>query len=145
MIPHGINITGNIDGSGHLRIDGTVRGDVMIKGRLEVGQSGRVQGDLQAEDVVVLGEVKGNVFSQNKLLLKTNCRIRGNIACKGLIVEEGAWLTGRCEMGSRERPDKSTYIDVKSKPPAQSSPLVDSKRSTPTPSPTGPTIQSKVG
>jgi cytoskeletal protein CcmA (bactofilin family) len=99
MIPQGVTITGNIDGTSNLRIDGTVRGDVKLMGRLEVGEGGLIEGNLHAEDVVVVGKVNGNIKSRNKLLLKSGSHVRGNLSCEGLIVEEGAWFSGRCSMG----------------------------------------------
>lgn len=98
MIPEGINITGDIDGTGHLRIDGKVKGNVQLRGRLEVGVNGQVDGDLHAEDVLVLGLVRGNIHSRSGLLLKAKCRVQGNISCRSLTVEGGAWFCGRCDM-----------------------------------------------
>jgi cytoskeletal protein CcmA (bactofilin family) len=142
MIPEGINITGNIEGAGHLRVDGYVRGDVRLRGRLEVGQSGRVEGDLRGEDVVILGEVRGNVLSQNKLLLKAKCKVLGNVSCRGLIVEEGAWITGKCEMGKQDKNIQSKSVDIKTPPPSPPPPRFVEARN---PKPAGTNIQTKAG
>ncbi|MBD3335400.1 MAG: hypothetical protein GF355_07770, partial [Candidatus Eisenbacteria bacterium] len=106
MIPRGITLTGNLEGSGHLLVEGTIRGDVVLQGRLEIGQQGVVEGDIRAEEVLALGNVRGNVFCSSKLLLKSGSRVKGDLICAGLIVEEGAWLTGRCKMGRVEPPQQ---------------------------------------
>jgi cytoskeletal protein CcmA (bactofilin family) len=95
-----------------------------------VGQTGHVEGDLHAEEVVVLGEVRGNILCRSKLLLKSNCKVFGNINCRGLVVEEGAWLTGRCEM-ARHTDDKSTPVDIKSTPRPLATPKVDPRKQVP--------------
>ncbi|MBU1700240.1 MAG: polymer-forming cytoskeletal protein [Candidatus Eisenbacteria bacterium] len=103
MIPQGITINGNMEGAGHLIINGTVRGNVNIKGRLEIGVQGSVDGDLRAEELLVVGAVKGNIYCSSKLLLRSGCRVTGNLLCAGLIMEEGAWLKGRCQMGRQNQ------------------------------------------
>jgi cytoskeletal protein CcmA (bactofilin family) len=146
MIPEGINITGNIEGAGHLRVDGCVRGDVRLKGRLEVGQSGRVEGDLHGEDIVILGEVRGNVLSQNKLLLKAKCKVHGNVSCRGLIVEEGAWITGRCEMGKQDKSNISKSTDIKAPSPSPPPPrFVEARKPVSSSKPSDTNIQTKAG
>lgn len=81
------------------RIDGTVKGNVTISGALIVGQEGKVVGTISAQNVYVAGEVNGNVAApQGKIEISDTGKIFGDVTCRGIIIDENAVFSGKCEM-----------------------------------------------
>ena len=85
---------GNISGSGELQIDGSIKGDVRV-GRLVVGETGAVEGSVQADAVEVRGRVVGSVTGKQVRLLGT-AYVDGDINHEQLAIEVGAYFQGRC-------------------------------------------------
>lgn len=89
-----ITFEGNISGAGDLQIDGTVRGDVRV-GRLTVGETGNVEGNVQADYVEVRGRVVGGVSGKQIKLIST-AYVDGDISHEQLSIDVGAYFQGRC-------------------------------------------------
>lgn len=85
---------GNISGDGELTIDGQVKGDIRVN-RLIIGDTGSVEGSVQAENVDVRGRVVGSVNGQQVRLLST-AYVDGDINHEQLAIEVGAYFQGRC-------------------------------------------------
>ena len=85
---------GNISGSGELTVDGQIKGDVRA-GRLVIGDTGSVEGSIQADNVEVRGRVVGSVTGQQVRLLGT-AYVDGDINHEQLAIEVGAYFQGRC-------------------------------------------------
>ena len=97
-IPQGIIFEGAIDGTGNLRVDGTVRGPIAVSGRLSVGKKGRVEGDIEASHVEVAGEVHGDVEARERVAVVAGGQIDGDVLASRVQVAEGAKLRGQVEM-----------------------------------------------
>jgi cytoskeletal protein CcmA (bactofilin family) len=89
-----LTFEGNLIGSGDLHIDGTVRGDVKV-GRLTVGETGNVEGGIQADYVEVRGRVVGAVSGKQVKLVGT-AFVDGDISHEQLSIDVGAYFQGRC-------------------------------------------------
>jgi cytoskeletal protein CcmA (bactofilin family) len=89
-----LTFEGNLIGSGDLHIDGTVRGDVKV-GRLTVGETGNVEGGIQADYVEVRGRVVGAVSGKQVKLMGT-AFVDGDISHEQLSIDVGAYFQGRC-------------------------------------------------
>ena len=85
---------GNISGEGELTIDGQVKGDVRVN-RLIVGDTGSVEGTVQADNVDVKGRVVGAVNGKAVKLMST-AYVDGDINHEQLAIEVGAYFQGRC-------------------------------------------------
>lgn len=85
---------GNVSGDGELTIDGQIKGDVRVN-RLIVGDTGSVEGSVQAENVDVRGRVVGSVNGKQVRLLST-AYVDGDISHEQLAIEVGAYFQGRC-------------------------------------------------
>ena len=85
---------GNISGDGELTFDGQLKGDVRVN-RLIVGDTGSVEGTVQADNVDVKGRVVGAVQGKNVKLLST-AYVDGDINHEQLAIEVGAYFQGRC-------------------------------------------------
>lgn len=94
----GINWTGNLRGSGGVRIEGAFEGDITVRGMVVIGETGRVVcQSLQANTVIVAGTVSGNITAE-KLEIRGTGRVWGDVVVMALSTEEGAFLRGQVRM-----------------------------------------------
>lgn len=100
IINKGTILTGDIESSGNIRIEGTVAGNIISKAKAFLGQSSTVTGDIIAQNAELEGEVKGNIRISDTLTLKPSAVIHGDIVTNKLIVEAGAAFNGDCKMGA---------------------------------------------
>ncbi len=98
LINEGTRIQGDLMAQGDIRIDGQLTGDVQTRGRLAIGASGKVKGQLNGSQVDIAGEVAGDVVVSGVLTLRKTARVAGDITVSKLVIEEGAMFSGRCTM-----------------------------------------------
>jgi cytoskeletal protein CcmA (bactofilin family) len=98
-IMEGTSIEGEIKSDSNIRIDGRVKGTVNAKGRVIVGQTGVIEGEVQCQSSDIEGTVLGKIFCQDLLSLKATAKLQGDIQTKKLAIEPGAVFTGNCSMG----------------------------------------------
>ncbi|MDX5320721.1 MAG: polymer-forming cytoskeletal protein [Bacteroidota bacterium] len=103
LIGVGTSISGDINSSGDLRIDGNVRGNVQSKARIVLGPNGKIEGDIHAQNADIQGSVKGKLMIGEILFLKSTAQINGDIVTNKLVVESGAEFNGNCIMKSGSR------------------------------------------
>lgn len=99
QISSGTEIKGDIVCSGDLRIDGTVVGNVQVKGKMVIGNSGRVEGEVTCRNGDISGRMKGKIDVQELLSLKATSTMEGEMATKRLSIEPGSVFCGTCKMG----------------------------------------------
>ncbi len=107
LVGTGTSITGEIIANGDIRIDGQMKGNLSTKGKLVVGPTGSIIGDVVCRNSDVFGKIEGTVKVTELLALKETSRIEGDIAQAKLSIEPGAIFTGRCTtntsgMGTKE-------------------------------------------
>ena len=115
-ISAGTVIKGEILSPYDIRIDGTFEGRVQSKGRVVVGESAVIKGDIVCENVDLWGKVEGNLFVKDTLSLKEGCIVDGNLHIRRLAVELGATFNGNCKMISEADFDR---VSGHQKPAAQ--------------------------
>ena len=93
--------TGQISGSGSVRIDGRVDGGIAVSGNVVIGESGIVVGDISASSLLISGSVTGNVAAEEKLTILTSGQLVGDIRCRQFNVADGGVFQGRSEMAPR--------------------------------------------
>lgn len=99
IIVAGTNISGEIKPNGDIRIEGTVIGTIISKGKVVIGQTGLVEGEIFCQNADVSGRINGNITISELLSLKSTANIDGNIVTKKLATEPGANFSGLCSMG----------------------------------------------
>lgn len=99
MIKSGTEIRGDIKCSGDIRIDGKLIGSLETEGRLVVGETGRIEGDVICKNADVSGTVMAKINVHELLSLKAACNLEGEISTDKLHIEPGASFTGSCQMG----------------------------------------------
>lgn len=100
LIGPGTTITGDIQSSGDIRIDGTLVGNLNTKGKVIIGNSGKIEGDITCVNADLFGTIKGNIKVAELLTLKASANLNGDIATNKLSIEPGANFTGACSMGA---------------------------------------------
>ena len=118
-ISAGTVIKGEILSPCDIRIDGTFEGKLQSKGRVVVGETAVIKGDIFCDNVDLWGKVEGNLFVKDTLALKEGCVINGNLHIKKLSVELGAVFNGNCKTISDAEDEKLTGSQVAVKPVAQ--------------------------
>jgi cytoskeletal protein CcmA (bactofilin family) len=94
----GITWHGAISGSGGVRVEGALEGDVDLRGMLVVGESGRVTCEhVRANTVIVAGAVRGDITAE-KVEIRSTGRVWGNVVTAAFSTEEGAFLRGQIRM-----------------------------------------------
>jgi len=83
---------------GDIRIDGTVIGQVRSKGKIVVGNTGVVEGEIQCQNAEFSGQIKASVQVTELLSLKATAKLNGEIVTNKLAIEPGATFTGSCMM-----------------------------------------------
>jgi cytoskeletal protein CcmA (bactofilin family) len=102
IIGTGVVIDGKLSSNGDVRIDGVVKGDVKSSGSVTVGESGEINGQIEAEIITIGGKVVGSVNSKDKLVLEAKAALKGDIMTKILVVEAGAKFDGNSKMDNKE-------------------------------------------
>ena len=93
-------IRGELSAEGAFRIDGTIEGTVASRSEVVVGETGVVKGDVVGSDVVVAGQILGNVRCTGHLEILAKGKVEGDIAAKSVRIETGGVFRGTSFMGS---------------------------------------------
>jgi len=99
IIGNGTKITGNIETSGDIRIDGVLVGNLSTQGKIVIGATGSVEGEVVCVNSDVSGQLKGKISVKELLSLKATAKIFGDIITNKLAIEPNAVFTGTCNMG----------------------------------------------
>lgn len=102
-----LHVKGDISGSDDLLIDGSVEGTIQLdERRLTVGSAANLKADINARDVVVSGQVKGNVCATRRIEVKKGASVAGNLTTPEIMIEQGANFKGSIEIDSSEATKK---------------------------------------
>jgi cytoskeletal protein CcmA (bactofilin family) len=93
-----VEIKGNVKFSGELTLEGKLEGEVNSDGTLHVGETGIINGNVNAGVVVIRGKVNGNVIAREKIEIKSKAELFGDIRASKLAIEEGVTFVGRTEV-----------------------------------------------
>jgi len=97
-------IKGEISGAEALYIDGRVEGKISLPDhRVTVGRNGSVQANIAAREVVVMGKVNGNIECSDRVDIRSEGSVTGEVSTVRVIIEDGAVLKGSIEVRSAER------------------------------------------
>jgi len=94
-----IEVKGRISGEEDLQVDGKVEGPVALAGqRLTVGRTGQLNSEVTAREVVVYGKVTGNLRASDRVEIKKDGSVTGDIVTSRISIEDGAFFKGRIEI-----------------------------------------------
>jgi cytoskeletal protein CcmA (bactofilin family) len=93
-----VEIKGNIKFSGELTFEGKLDGEIQTDGVLNLGDSAVVNGNINAQSVVVRGKINGNINAKEKIEIKAKAELFGDIRSTKLVIEEGVTFVGKTEV-----------------------------------------------
>lgn len=98
IIGSSIVIDGEISGEEDLVIRGTVKGKIILKENLHVENSGVVEADIQTTNVTISGQVTGNIQASERVELRADGRMVGDIKSPRILIADGATFKGNVDM-----------------------------------------------
>jgi cytoskeletal protein CcmA (bactofilin family) len=93
-----VEIKGNIKFTGELAFDGKLDGEVHTDGTLHLGDAAVVNGNINAQSVIVRGKINGNISAKEKIEIKAKTELFGDIRATKLTIEEGVTFVGKTEV-----------------------------------------------
>jgi len=106
-----VKINGQIYSKEDLYVDGDVEGTIELQEhRLTVGPNGKVHSSVKAREVVVLGNIQGNVDASDKLEIRKDARLVGDIKTARIIIEDGAYFKGSIDIVKPEQAKSSASV-----------------------------------
>lgn len=103
MIGPSIEIQGELTGGEDLLIEGRVDGKVDLRGHnVNIGKNGRVTADVFGKTITVEGQVNGNLFGDDQIILRQSSTVRGNLTAPRVSLEDGSNFKGSIDMTPKE-------------------------------------------
>jgi cytoskeletal protein CcmA (bactofilin family) len=97
LIDQGTELKGDLTFKGSFRIEGYFKGTVTSDSLLIIGERGKVEADVKVGQIIINGELKGNIQASDRVEIHNKGRVFGTIQTPRLIVEEGAYLDANCQ------------------------------------------------
>jgi cytoskeletal protein CcmA (bactofilin family) len=111
-------IKGEVTGSESLYIDGRVEGSINLSGnRVTVGRNGVVAANINAREIVVLGKVRGNLTASDRVDIRSDGSLTGDVVAARISIEDGAYFKGGIDI--RKAGQKANGEEVKTKEAAE--------------------------
>ncbi|GIW34530.1 polymer-forming cytoskeletal protein [Meiothermus sp.] len=108
-VSEGSEIEGNLKAGGSARIDGKIKGSIVVEGDLEVGSNAHIEGEqVKANNIIVHGQINAQVIASGKLHITKSARVEGDVRAMSLDVEAGAVFVGRSQTGEPRALPQST-------------------------------------
>jgi cytoskeletal protein CcmA (bactofilin family) len=132
MVGKAVVVKGEIHSREDLYIDGEIQGTVeLMESKLTIGPNGRIQASVRAREVVVFGNVQGNVEALEKIDIRKDAKLVGDIRTARIVIEDGAYFKGSIDILKPE---------VKAAPKPAVAPQAEAPKAA-TPQPTAATVQ----
>jgi cytoskeletal protein CcmA (bactofilin family) len=110
-------IKGDISGSESLFIDGKVEGTINLPGnRVTIGRNGQVAANITSREIVVLGKVRGNITAQDRVDIRSEGALTGDVTAARISIEDGAFFKGGIDIRK---------VDAKPGAPAAATPAAE--------------------
>ncbi len=98
-------VKGELSGSEDLYVDGHVEGSITLRGQsLTIGPNGRVRANIEARNVILHGQVDGNITASDRVELRKSASLKGDIATARIAIDDGAYFKGTIDIQKAEAP-----------------------------------------
>lgn len=102
LIGSSIEIKGNLSGTEDLIIEGRIDGKIeLLQCTVTVGKSGRVNANIAGRMIVIMGEVNGDLYAEEQIILRQSSAVNGNLFSPRVILEDGARFKGSIDMTAK--------------------------------------------
>lgn len=107
----GTNIEGTIQADKDIRIDGSLQGNLHCKGKVIIGPTGFISGEVQCENAVIEGSFEGTLIVSDVLHIRETAKVEGDVTTQKLIVQPGSVFNVKCQMGSQSNVSRKVSLD----------------------------------
>lgn len=107
ILQEGVLVRGDFEAKGDVRLDGRLEGKMLVSERLTIGPGGVVEADVEAGEVIVMGEFKGRIRAARRIELRKGARVLADLITASLVIEEGVHFHGNSNMD----PESSSEVD----------------------------------
>jgi len=112
---------GDLTGEEDLTIQGRIEGKVVLKKNgITVGRDGRVKADLYAKSICIEGDVRGNLYADDRIVIRETGNVKGNLVAPRVKLEEGSKFKGSIDMDSVQKQAAAPQSPKISTPPGKS-------------------------
>jgi|SRR5262245_4758771 len=111
FLDQGTSLTGELEFTGTLRIDGNFHGSISTNDCLIIGEHATVHADVKAGEVEVHGQVFGSIVCTQRLEISPTGRVRGDVETPVLVIEPGATMDGKARMAAEKPEEKQEVIE----------------------------------
>ena len=98
LLSKNVKIEGEIEGPENFHVEGYIKGSIKLSGDIFVGNTGIVEADVEAKNIVIQGEVTGNVLVRKQLEIHPSGKLIGDCSAASIDIKEGAVFEGRSNM-----------------------------------------------
>ena len=113
QLKKGTIINGDLTSENDARIDGVINGNINVKGKVIIGGTGKITGNITCSFCDIEGNVKGKLKLKNSLTLKSTADFTGEITTRKLIIEPGAVFNGSCKMEGNDKHEGGSFSEKK--------------------------------
>jgi cytoskeletal protein CcmA (bactofilin family) len=106
-------IIGDIKFKENFRIDGVFKGKILSGNGLIIGETGEVEADIDVVSIAINGRVKGSIKAKERIEIFSKGRVIGSVAAPKLIIEDGAFFQGSCQMEMKALDSKTRDSEAK--------------------------------
>jgi len=103
FMDQGTEFVGELRFRDTFRVDGRVKGKILSDNTLIVGETAQVEADIDCGVVSIRGSVTGSVLGRERIELLAGCKVQGTLVAPKLVIEDGAFFQGDCDMGQAVR------------------------------------------
>jgi cytoskeletal protein CcmA (bactofilin family) len=107
----GTNIEGTLQADKDIRIDGTLKGSLNCKGKVIIGPTGYITGEVTCENAVIEGRFEGILVVGDVLHVKESAKIEGDVTTQKLVVQPGSIFNVKCKMGAQNGTSRKVNLD----------------------------------
>jgi len=133
MVGKAVVVKGEIHSREDLYIDGEIQGTVdLLESKLTIGPNGKIQATIRAREVVVFGSVQGNVEATEKIDIRKEAKLVGDIRTARIVIEDGAFFKGSIDI---------IKVEPKPQPTPAKAPVTATPAATPVATPADATVK----
>lgn len=116
LIAHGTKVHGTLQGQNRVRVAGFFEGEIRSEDLVWIEEHGEVQGTVTAREMIIEGQVKGDLDASERIEVRASGRVTGNLRCHTLALADGGFVQGEIKMLREER-QPLTFVETKESPP----------------------------
>ena len=119
LLGRGSEFEGKLTFEGTVRIDGQFTGEIYSNDTLIIGEGAQVKAEIRVANVIVYGDVDGNILANSSCELHSPARLTGNITAPALVIDQGVQFDGNCSMATPEASAPPRSARPVAEPPAE--------------------------